>query len=79
MVKHHCHTGTNGKVLSTREILELPGQNLSMQQLSNFLSGRPHMFSREEDVMVRQVHGDASYPMAAWRAIIADNQEEEND
>lgn len=35
------------------------------------------MFSREEDVMVRQVHGDASYPMAAWRAIVG-NQAEPN-
>ena len=44
-----------------------------MQQLSNHLSGKPHLFHREEDVMVRQVHGDASYPMAAWRAIVGNN------
>jgi hypothetical protein len=73
MVRHNCSTLPSGVILSTREILELPGQTLSMQQLSNHLSGKPHLFQREEDVMVRQVHGDASYPMAAWRAIVGNN------
>lgn len=73
MVKNNCSTLPGGVILSSREILELPGQTLSMQQLSNHLSGKPHLFQREEDVMVRQVHGDASYPMAAWRAIVGNN------
>ncbi len=73
MVKNNCSTLPDGIILSSREILELPGQTLSMQQLSNHLSGKPHLFQREEDVMVRQVHGDASYPMAAWRAIVGNN------
>lgn len=69
MLENNCSTAPGGVILSTREIVDLPGQSMTMQQVSNHLTGKPHLFQREEDVMVRQVHGDASYPMAAWRAI----------
>ena len=68
MLDNGCCT-PDGKPMSTREILNIPGQTFTMNQLSNHLSGKPRLFERVGDVRVQQVTGDATYPMATWLAI----------